>query len=190
MNPKIVVLAAAACTFAFPALAQTSSGIGRTVAYTETSGKTCKTLSNQGEGEIVEWKCRGVGRDPFFIDAVTLGGVAFGKDGEHEPGFTPSQEFTGKKIEWRLQDGKPYATIYRAYVNVEVQSTPVPKSITRQVLVVTKLNGENACHIAYVDASIQNANAKAAEIADANVSSFTCGSDKPLRVGNPPAFRD
>ena len=56
------------------------------------------------------------------------------------------------------------------------------------MLVVTKLDGDGACHMAYVDASIKNANARAAEIADANFASFECGADKPLQVGNPAPF--
>jgi hypothetical protein len=44
--------------------------------------------------------------------------------------------------------------------------------------------------MAYVDATIKDANAKAAEIADANAASFKCGTDKPQRIGNPAAFRE
>jgi hypothetical protein len=144
----------------------------------------------RNDGEWADWTCKGVGRDVSLVNAITRAGAIFGKDGENEPPYSPDQPFIGKKIEWRLQDGHPYATIYRAYVSIEVPKPGRLDYITKQVLVVTKLDGENACHMAYVDASIKGANAKAAEVADANAVSFKCGLDKPQRIGNPAAFMD
>ncbi|WP_046867187.1 hypothetical protein [Microvirga massiliensis] len=60
------------------------------------------------------------------------------------------------------------------------------KPQVHQVLVVTKIDGDSACHIAYVNARLANANAKAAEIADAK--SFRCGTEQPERIGNPAKF--
>jgi hypothetical protein len=50
------------------------------------------------------------------------------------------------------------------------------------------IDGDSACHMAYVNARIANANAKAAEIADAKAKAFQCGTDTPERIGNPAKF--
>ena len=150
--------------------------------YSDTSGKTCK--QHRSHSEYSEWSCSApAGRRVLFGDTGAMFGVQFGKENntELEPMFHPAGDAIGKKIEWRLQDGKPYAAILRVNVAQDLGKA-------QQVLVVTKIDGDVACHLGHVDARLKNANARAAELADSKARSFRCGSDQPIKVGNPPSF--
>jgi hypothetical protein len=52
------------------------------------------------------------------------------------------------------------------------------------VLVVTKIDGKEACHMAYIDARANPAaNALARDTADSMAAGFDCGRDEPKVVG-------
>jgi len=160
-----------------------SSAWAQSVVYSDTKGKACKQL--RYEDELSEFECKGpAGQKVVFADMGLMFGVQFGKDAMKQPPFRAADKSIGDKIEWRLDaTGKPYASILRIFVGEEFNPPKEPR--TYQVLVVTKINGDEACHIAYVNARIPNANARAAEIADSRATSFNCGSDAPERIGNP-----
>lgn len=85
-------------------------------------------------------------------------------------------------VEWRLKDGKAFATIQRWRVAKGEEG----KSVTW--LVVTKLDGRQACQVHYVAGSYPEANAQARRAADALVSGFDCEHDVPTvdsKVGPP-----
>ncbi|MFD0466565.1 hypothetical protein ACFQY9_36375 [Microvirga aerilata] len=93
-----------------------------------------------------------------------------------EPEFWPSKNGFGKKIEWRVRDGKPFASILRFFLgNIDGKDA--------EVLAVTKVEGKDACHMAYVNARPKDANKQAAEIADTKAHAFRCGAHKPIKVG-------
>ncbi|WP_262267302.1 MULTISPECIES: hypothetical protein [Microvirga] len=150
-----------------------------TAVYSDTQGRTCKQIAS--ESEFSHWSCSAPGgRRAQFMDTGLIAAVRFGDstNTELEPGFQVSGDMIGKKIEWRVRDGKPFAGILRHFTR-DADDNP------SQVLVVTKVNGREACHIGYINARSKNANQQAAEIADNTAHTFKCGTDRPVRIGNP-----
>lgn len=88
----------------------------------------------------------------------------------------------GDVIEWRLDDGTPFATIHRYYNDTPEMMDP-DNAGEWQTLVVTALQPgtpEVACHVAYIDASsLRNANVIARQAADLLASEWFCGIDSP-----------
>jgi len=86
------------------------------------------------------------------------------------------------KLEWRLiyENGKwkPFATILRWYTQSGEGS-----AAKSEVLVVTKLEPGNVCHVAHINARlVPKANEVARQIADTNVAGFNCQSDKIFNI--------
>lgn len=83
----------------------------------------------------------------------------------------------GETLEWRIENGKPFAAILR----YRWDSDGLANGST---LVVTKLGKTDACHVAYVRAE-QNpdANSLAREIADKDARRFSCERDRPRTYG-------
>ena len=70
-------------------------------------------------------------------------------------------------------DGKPFATILRWYIdNGEVGGK-------QNWLVVTKIGEADACHVAYVDSQLPEANLIARQRADERARIFDCAKDVP-----------
>ena len=87
-------------------------------------------------------------------------------------------------MEWRMKqiDGKsqPFATIIRYYID-SGEGRPEGNG---QVLVITKLGADDACHVGYVDArSTRHANRLAREVADKHSPAFRCDKDQPRFYG-------
>ncbi len=108
--------------------------------------------------------------------------VWFGKDDQTAARQTLTYFNTiHSTLEWRIErrDGvsQPFATILRYFWE---QGDDGPKGET---LVVTKLDGDDACHVAYVKADGDpNANDRAREIADGRARAFDCKKDEPTTV--------
>ena len=109
--------------------------------------------------------------------------VTFGKQtGDH---CAATQTFggfnsVGKKIEWRLKDGIPIATILRWKVAYDPEDSTKEKSW----LVVTKLEDNNSCHMGYVEGGYPNANEKARWLADTAAEAFSCKTGKTVFFAN------
>jgi hypothetical protein len=93
----------------------------------------------------------------------------------------PQFNTIGETLEWRLRrDGgrmTPFATILRFSWSVDGK--------TGSTLVVTKLGKDDACHVAYVEASGNpKANEQARAIADKDAGAFTCKRDKAKPYGS------
>ncbi|MBO1908285.1 hypothetical protein J4G37_25765 [Microvirga sp. 3-52] len=148
-----------------------------TAVYSDTQGRTCKQTVR--EEELSEWTCSAPGgRTVLFGDTGGIMVVRFGEptNTAWEPEFWPSNNGFGKKIEWRVRDGKPFASILRFFLgNIDGKDA--------EVLAVTKVEGKDACHMAYVNARLKDANKQAAEIADTKAHAFRCGVHKPIKVG-------
>lgn len=83
----------------------------------------------------------------------------------------------GETLEWRVEDGKPFATILRYHWDSDGLGGG-------STLVVTKLGNTNACHVAYVRAEENpDANKLAREIADNDARRFSCERDRPRTYG-------
>ena len=92
------------------------------------------------------------------------------------------------KIEWRLNDGKPYAAILRWFIENSDSNGEYSKDLEGQVLVVSKVADHNSpasCVVGYVDARANsNANELARQIADTIAPGFECFRDAPQFHGN------
>ncbi len=168
----------ATLVFAGPALA------GYDSAYTDFDLKTCKQLLPETSGEDGEssgiLECKGyMGMPVTFAEGDLRSFVAFGGGGQDHCAF--HQTFggfnsTGNKIEWRLKDGKPIASILRWTVSYD----PEDSSKTKSWLVVTKIDEGQSCHIGYVEGSYPKANEKARWLADTAAEAFSCKVGKTI----------
>lgn len=159
-----------------------AAGPAFTSAYTDLN-KDCKAAlkeSEVGEGQDMPMRCKGYGG--YFISigySAMASHLGVEKEGDENSliglvnqGISYSDE-PGRKVEWRMADGKPFAVIVR------VSSYDVPKAEekadspyqdkykTGETLIVKGLKGYE--HIDFtVDAMTPNANEKAREMADSN----------------------
>ncbi|MDA4846750.1 hypothetical protein [Hoeflea poritis] len=171
------IILAAALLASGPAQAQIES------AYTKLDLEgSCTVLDQPAEDEGGEWidlLCAGYKGFPvFFSEGDLRQSVHYGFP---PPGGTVWESFgsfnsVSDTIEWRLLDGRPFATIHRWTID--------PDGV--QVLVVEKVGqpgiGEG-CVAAYVLASGNpDANVQARAAADRLFSGFDCASDTPVRI--------
>ena len=116
--------------------------------------------------------------------------VAFGPVGpdDRTPGGFAQFNRTGERVEWRLRNGRPYATILRWFIeNMNDDGLPDAKSLG-QVLVVSTVaqpGSPRSCPVGYVDARANSdANEIARRVADGIAPGFRCGVDQPVYHGN------
>jgi len=82
----------------------------------------------------------------------------------------PQFNTVGDTLEWRLANGKAFATILRFRWDSD--------NVQRSTLVVTKLGKTDACHVAHVTATGNpNANVLARKVADTLARGFDCAND-------------
>ncbi len=173
------VFLAATASFAFAGSA--------TSVYSDLNIDKCKALQlfkggNEGEGG--EWECAGInGYDVMYWEGDLRGNIAFGPEARSQ--CTSAQSFgafnaPGAKIEWRLDKGKPFATILRW----STDNGSGEAEAKQNWLVVTKLNGKDACRTALIDTKYPNANLAARARADGNSRTFNCEKDKPEVVSH------
>lgn len=113
--------------------------------------------------------------------------VGYGPSGEKQIAMTQTVEFSESVngvVEFRMKKGakQPFAAIQRVYTKL-YQPHNDDEIAEGQVLVVTKIEGDEACHMAYIDVGSQpNANELARKAADGMAESFKCGRDTWQRV--------
>ncbi len=148
--------------------------------YSDFDLKKCKALelyTDEGEGGV--WECKGIeGFDVLYLEGDLRGFVAFGPEARSQ--CTSAQTFgafnsPGPRIEWRMENGSPIATIFRWFTD----NGSGEESAKQNWLVVTKLNGKDACRTALIDTKYPNANTVAHEMADENSRGFNCEKDVP-----------
>jgi hypothetical protein len=154
-----------------------------TSVYSDFDLKTCKALelyADEDEGGV--WQCKGIpGFDVLYLEGDLRGYVAFGPEARSQ--CTSAQTFgafnsPGPKIEWRMENGKPIATILRWLTdNGSGEATA-----KQNWLAVTKLNGKDACRTALIDTKYPEANSIARAKADGPSRSFDCEKDMPEMV--------
>jgi hypothetical protein len=152
-----------------------------TSLYSELNLKGCEQLSLfEDEGEGGEWSCKGIKDHNVRIWEGDLRSfVGFGK-------MAPAQcaavqtfgafNSLGPRVEWRMKDGKPFATILRWLTQPSGDDGNPGK---QNWLVVTKLGEKDACHIAYIDTKYADANEVARQRADEKAATFDCAKDMP-----------
>jgi hypothetical protein len=174
-----VLLAPAAILLVKPAGAAEASSV-----YSTFELKTCKVLSRDRETGGVIQRCNGSGGFQIFVAEDDLRFfVGFGPNGRKQRAFEQTLSpfnSINQTVEFRLRpDNKhPFAAILR------YRTAGEDGRETGQVLVVTKIQGNQACHMAYIDARANpNPNEIARQAADSMFASFDCGKDEPKTVG-------
>jgi hypothetical protein len=160
-------------------------------AYTDFDLKKCKALSvltPEEEGSTSgDFECMGHANVPYyFVEGDLRSFLSFGKNGQEHCAY--GQTFagfntSGDKIEWRLKDGEPIATILRWRVSYD----PEDSTKLQSWLVVTKIDSNNSCHVGYVDGSYPNANEEARKLADRLPSENACETFRPVFLIKPGA---
>jgi hypothetical protein len=156
-----------------------------TSVYSDFDLKKCKTLelyngADEGEGGV--WECKGIkGFDVLYLEGDLRGYIAFGPEARSQ--CTSAQTFgafnsPGPRIEWRMENGKPIATILRWLTD----NGSGEEGAKQNWLVVTKINGKDACRTALIDTKYPNANIVARGKADEDSSDFNCEKDVPEAV--------
>lgn len=181
--PRIVP---ALCLLALP-LAAAPAGAQES-AYTELDVDNCPVLEKHEESGGISWLCAGYGGMPLYVAEGDLRYfISYGVNHKDKLAATqtlPPFNGIGKVMEWRLEQTarglKPYATILRYHTDSDADGT-LRKG---EVLVVSKVAVEEACHVAYVDARAnKDANALARQAADTLARGFACGKDEARVVG-------
>jgi hypothetical protein len=159
-----------------------------TSAYTEIDvRKECRHREGAVEEDYGDWRCKGYAGVPIWFGAGDQRMyVSFGKKAADEPAagqtLGPFNDFYKGTIEWRLEGGKPFATIMRW--NYKTPAEIDKNTVNGRALVVTRLPPGAVCHVGYVDARANSdANELAREIADNHARNFVCGKDKPVVLG-------
>ena len=168
---------------AFAALAL---GAGRIdSAYTKIDLEKCALQAAPSEEgtDGGTWTCEGYKGIPVRVAEGDLRMfVSYGDNAEEEiaAGQTlPNFNTVNETLEWRLENGRPFATILRWFTDNPDGGAP------GSILVVTQLVPGAICHVARIDARANsNANVLARQAADDLAGSFDC-SQGPQIIGNP-----
>ena len=171
----IVLLAASA----LPLAAQPQS------AYSDLDLERCKTIEMFEEGGGARLKCPGyAGIDVMVTEGDLRMYVGYGRNARKQCAthqtFGPFNSL-GPKLEWRMQGGRPFATILRWVLDNGDGNSQ------RSWLVVTNLDGSNTCHVAYVEGAMPNANRRARDAADLYARGFNCAADTAVVIARPGA---
>jgi hypothetical protein len=176
------------------ALSATAAAQGAyTSDYTTIDFKNgCTVVSENDEGASITMRCKGLGDHPVnYAEGDLRAAVTFG---EQPAGYdAPWQSFgpwnrISDKIEWRLRDGQPVATILRWFIdNIDPATGSSDPKRVGNLLVVSRLaglDGKPGCMVGVVDSRANpHANDIARRIADTMAERFDCTSDKPAYHG-------
>jgi hypothetical protein len=164
-----------------------SAQAGYDSAYTDFNLGKCREIvpapENEGEGSAT-FECDGFNGIPVtFAEGDLRSFVAFGLGGKDHCAFR--QTLSGfnsisNKIEWRLKDGSPLATIFRWTASYDGEDA----AKTKTWLVVTKLENGNSCQMGYIEGSYPSANEKARWLVDTAAEVFTCKTGHPTVFAN------
>ena len=157
---------------------------GQNSVYTDVDTSVCQLVSEaeEGDGEWATFRCGGIqGLAVFVTEADLRFALGYGPDWQRQKSnsqFLSPFNTIGKKLEWRLQDGRVVATILRYFTD---EGSGGRKG---QILVVSKVTKDEACHVAYVDAlANKGANQLARWAADFAALAFDCAKDHPMHLG-------
>jgi hypothetical protein len=151
---------------------------GTTSAYTSFDlQKTCRQVAKGDEYVFAgTWECPGYkGAKVLVSEMDERSYVGFGRKAADTCAFSRTFgrfNMALSPVEWRLRNGKPFAVIQRWRVSTDDDGGSVTW------LVITKLEGDEACPVHYVAGSYPEANAQARRAADdlAN-EDFNCATD-------------
>ncbi len=140
--------------------------------------KGCKQIEPGDEYVYAgTWRCPGhKGIDIVIASSDDRDYVGFGKDGGETCAFKKTFNAFNtalSPVEWRLRNGKVFAAIERWRVVIDENGN------TATWLVVSKVDGAEACAVIYVAGSYPDANAVARIMADGEAGDFNCETDVP-----------
>jgi hypothetical protein len=157
---------------------------GATSRYLTFDIDKCATIERDGETGSVRLHCKHpTGYQLHLTDDDARMSVGFGPNGRKQRSIGQTLNPLNSihnVLELRYMPGatKPHAAIMRYHTG-----SSRGEEGKGQVLVVTKLAGDDACQVAHIDAvANQDANELARQTAD-NVASFDCAKDEPNVVG-------
>jgi hypothetical protein len=164
-----------------PAAAQTAESV-----FTDFNTDQCRHLPGTVEEDYGEWHCKGYGGIAVWMGAGDQRVmISFGPRASREPAARQtlaSFNGEGKRIEWRLSGGTPFAAIMR-WSTTKLDDNYNP--LHGEVLVVTRLPPGAVCHVGYVDGlANKDAEALARKIADEHAQNFDCSRDKAFVLGD------
>ncbi len=177
-----------------PALAQSAQ---YSSVYTKLDLDQCTPITNADLGlpalseeemgtDGGRWACLGYNNELVYVAEGDLRMfVSFGLGAMQEAAASqtlPQFNTIGETLEWRVvyqnDQWVPFATILRWKTQIGDGSQP-----DGEVLIVTKLEPGNVCHVAHIDArKTPNANEVARQFADNQAAGFNCSSDKIFYV--------
>lgn len=153
--------------------------------YTSLDLDTCKLVaSNANEGGWAVFHCKGHrGMHVRVAEGDLRYFVSYGPNADRQIAATQTlAPFNNihTTLEWRVErkgsDWVPFATILRYFWDSSGKKG--------QTLVVTKLEGDQACQVAHIVADGNpDANAQARKTADTHARTFKCGETQTLRFG-------
>jgi len=154
--------------------------------YTELNiEQGCTLITETVEGTSASYQCQGFENYPVYWTFGDLREfVRFGYISDSASYYETFAEwnYVNTTIEWRLDNGIPFATILRWFIdNVDPVTGSVDPAMRGQVLVVSRVANtpsEQSCMVGLVDARANaDANVLAREVADGMARKFNCGSD-------------
>lgn len=167
------------------ALPAVSEAADITSAYTKLNLDACQWRKPTGEEQegIDGGKadCPGYAGIPVYVAEGDLRMfVSFGADAENEPAAhqtLPNFNTINDTLEWRLLNGRPFATILRWFPD---EGSGGKKG---NILIVTRIAPGATCQVARIDAQANaNANVLARQAADELANDFDC-SQEPVIIG-------
>ena len=174
------------------------------------AGCTWKEPESEEEAQMGgEAVCKGLeGYPVHFAESDLRQFIAYGPVADRSAFPTGFSQWNSvnETIEWRIENGKPFATIHRWFLdNIDPDTGAAEEAFRGQVLVISTVADPGApeaermsCVVGLVDAlANRDANVLAREVADDYANGFRCGVDKPAfhgkrgdRSGTPNALRD
>jgi hypothetical protein len=183
----ICALFAMSFAMSTPARAQTISSV-----YTSTAPRDCRAIGpRRSEDGSASRLCPGKAGLAVLVneddlrETVSVGRnrADAGRQPAAETWFGPFSSTT-TTVEWRMQDGKPFAIIQRWHIADNSDQDKAGRPKDKAMLVVTRLPPGTVCHVAYVDVSANpDANDIARKAADDIARGFICGKDEVKTVG-------
>jgi hypothetical protein len=187
MTASFVCPTKTACAWLLALILIASPAFGQTVesVYVDLDLDRCEIVRKHQETGSVVQRCPGLAAFPIFVAEDDLRFfVGYGPNGQKQKAFSqtlPPFNTIHTKIEFRVKrSGKqPFASILRYFTE---SGEGRPKG---QMLVVSKIEGREACHMAYVDAQkAANPNEMARQIADSMAQTFRCGRDEAKEIAD------
>lgn len=184
MLPKQITISAPLfLLLTFAAVVAHANALGPVSQYLGFDWQQCTVIEEDIAANTEVRRCAKEGAPDIYIAEVFRHSfVGYGPEGMKQKAFNQSLlAFNSifNTVELRTRDGQaPYAAIARYFTENESHS------IKGQILVITKLQGAVACHMAYIDAVANpDASALAQQTADSMAPGFDCDRDEPKIVG-------